>query len=111
MARVIRVKQAKEAAADVIRHLHIILLHVLSLFDQFVENFFEIVVIEEASLVHFGFNNVDRVEEDLDCDEFLKRYARVTLAELVVDFTDLRAELFNAIWRQIWQLGTEQIGC
>ena len=59
VARVVRVEEAKEAAADVLRHLHIILHHIVSLLDQLVENFFEIVVIEEAFLVHFGFNNVD----------------------------------------------------
>ena len=110
VSRVVRVEEAKEAAAHVLRHLHIILLHEISIFDQLVENFFEIVVIEEASFEHFSFNNVDRVEEDLDCSELLKRNAWVTIAELVVDFTDLCTEPFNATLRQIGQLGTQQIG-
>ena len=52
-ARVVRVEQAEEAPAHVLRHLHIIPLYVVHFFDQVVENFLEVVIVEEASAVHF----------------------------------------------------------
>ena len=110
LARIVDVDQAKQALANVIGNLHVVLLYEILFPNDLIEKILELVIVQKAPSEHLGLQHVNLIEKDLERDELLLADLAVFFAQLLVDLGDLQAELFDVCARQIGQLCAEQLG-
>ena len=110
LARIVDVDQAKQALANVIGNLHVVLLDEILLPNDLIEKILELVIVQKAPPEHLGLQHVNLIEKDLERDELLLVDLGVFFAQLLVDLGDLQAELFDVCAGQVGQLCAEQLG-
>ena len=84
-----------------LRHLDIVLLHVILTNDNLIEDILELVIFEEAHSVHLILNHINFTEKDLEYNELLDCDTGVFLSQCSLDLLDLHSVLLNVCSGQV----------